>query len=505
MRSIPKNKFHYHIFSIFLLLSPQLFAEQVGVEQVEKASNSISQNRGLELYNDYYQENNGQIEVYYDSIEDGKLVGGKMTLALPPVGEYQSIMQASASWNYETVINNGPSGNRIDIVVLGDGYTLSDLNDYQLHVGNILSGYFSQEPLASYINFFNVHRVDVISNESGVDVPDYGIYRDTALDMTYDCSGTPRLLCINTTKAWNAASVAPDADQILALANSDRYGGAGYSNLATMAGDNSQSVELALHEFGHSFGGLADEYEYDGPETYTGPEPPQINVSIYDAEQQTSLQKKWYRWLDLPNVDTYEGANYSRYGIYRPTYNSKMRSLNKPFEQVNVEQFIFKIYANVSIIDDSTPLSDEPISGYTDFYVIPVDPIPNTIDVQWYIDSQPVSGANATTFSPDISTLTDGLHEVSVTVTDNTSMVRNEIKRAQLMTKTLQWQINVVRPDFNQDNSVDFLDFAILANHWLDTCSEPDWCESSDLDQNGVVNFNDLQIFVESWLVVTIP
>jgi hypothetical protein len=509
MRSIPKTKLtrlRYHIFSIFLLfLSSLLFAEPVGVEQVEKTSNSISKNRGLELYSGYYQKNDGQVEVYYDSIEDGKLVGGKVTLALPPVVEYQGIMkQASASWNCETVINSGPSENRIDIVVVGDGYTLSDMSKYQLNVNNILGGYFSQEPLASYINFFNVHRVDVISNESGVDEPDNGIYRDTALDMSYDCGGTPRLLCIDTVKAWNAASVAPDANQILALANSTRYGGAGYSSLATMAGDNSESVELALHEFGHSFGGLADEYDY-GSGTYTGSEPWQINISIYNAQQQTNLQTKWYRWLDLPNVDTYEGANYYRYGIYRPTDNSKMRSLGRPFEQVNDEQLIFKIYEKVSIIDDSTPLSAEPISGYTDFYVVPVEPIPNTIDIQWYIDDQPVSGANATTFSPDISTLTDGLHKVSVTVTDNTSMVRNEIKRALLMTKSLQWQINVVKPDFNQDNFVDFLDFAILANYWLDTCSGPDWCGSSDLDQNGVVNFNDLRIFVEYWLEVTIP
>ncbi len=48
------------------------------------------------------------------------------------------------------------------------------------------------------------------------------------------------------------------------------------------------------------------------------------------------------------------------------------------------------------------------------------------------------------------------------------------------MTKSLQWQINVVKPDFNQDNIVDFLDFAILANYWLDTCSAPDWCGSSE-------------------------
>ena len=417
----------------------------VSVEQIEKASGTISRNKGLELYSGYYQKNDGQVEVHYDSIEDGNLVGGKLTLTLPSVREYQSTIQAAPSWNYETVINSGPSENRIDIVVVGDGYTQSELANYRLHVNSILNGYFAQEPLASYLNFFNVHRVDVISNESGVDEPDNNIYRDTALDMSYNCGGTPLLLCINTTKAWGAASVAPDADQILALANSTRYGGAGYPDLATMAGDNSWSVELALHEFGHSFGKLADEYfnEYEN-QTYTGLEPSEINVSIYNAQQQTDLLTKWYRWLDLPNVDTYEGAYYCAYGIYRPTDSSKMRYLDRPFEEVNVEQFIFRIYENVSIIDDSTPLSNEPISCYTDFYVVPVEPTPNTIDIQWYIDGQPVSDANAKTFKPDISTLTDGLHEVSVTVTDNTSMVRNEIKRAQLMTKSLQWQINVV-------------------------------------------------------------
>jgi hypothetical protein len=415
--------------------------EPVSVRQVEKVSDAISQNRGLELYSGYYQKNDGQVEVYYDSIENGRLVGGKTVLALPPVLEYQSIIQAPPSWNYYTVINNGPSGNRIDIVVVGDGYTQSELANYQIHVNNILSGYFAQEPLASYINFFNVHRVDVISNESGVDEPDYNIYRDTALDMTYNCGGTARLLCVNTAKAWDAASVAPDADQILALANSTRYGGAGYSDLATMAGDNYWSVELALHEFGHSFGKLADEYDYGGSETYTGSEPSQINISIYNDQQQTNLQTKWFRWLDLLNVDTYEGAYYCKYGIYRPTDNSKMRSLNRPFEEVNVEQFILRIYENVSIIDDSTPLSDDPISCYTVFYVVPVEPTPNTINIQWYIDAQPVSGANAKTFSTDIPALSRGLHEVSVTVTDNTSKVRDEIKRAQLMTKSLRWQI----------------------------------------------------------------
>ena len=204
--------------------------------------------------------------------------------------------------------------------MVGDGYTSGELAAYANQADYILAGYFEEEPLASYFNFFNVHRVDVISNESGVDEPDNDVYKDTALDMTYNCGGTARLLCINSSKAWSAAGYAPAAEQILALANSTRLRLApGILILPHMAGNNSASVELALHEFGHSFGKLADEYDYGGGDTYTGSELSEINVSIYSNSQMQSLQTKWYRWLDLSNVDTFEGARYYQSGIYRPT------------------------------------------------------------------------------------------------------------------------------------------------------------------------------------------
>ena len=167
---------------------------------------------------------------------------------------------------------------------------------------------------------------------------------------------------------------------------------------------------------------------------------------------------------------------------------------------MNDEQLILKIYEKVSIIDDSTPLSVEPVSPDTTFYVVPVRPIPDTIKIQWYIDGQPVLNANSTTFKPIVSALTNGTHQVSVTVTDNTSMVRNEDKRAQLMTKSLQWQINVVKPILNLGTAMDFIDFAFFANHWMNNCSSPDWCDDFDLDYSGRVDFDDLAIFTENWL-----
>ena len=71
---------------------------------------------------------------------------------------------------FTTLINNGPSANRIDITIVGDGYTNAELGTYANHVDNILPVFFGEEPLKEYASFFNVHRVDVASNESGVDL-----------------------------------------------------------------------------------------------------------------------------------------------------------------------------------------------------------------------------------------------------------------------------------------------------------------------------------------------
>ncbi len=395
--------------------------------------------------------------VYYDYLEDGHLAGGVITIS--PDDPFDRAIfgldepPMPASWAFTTIINNGPTSNRIDIVMLGDGYTAAELGDYATHVTTIMTDFFAEEPLDAYATYFNVHRVDVISNESGVDEPDNGIYKDTALDMTYDCGGIARLLCINVSKAESAAAVAPDKQTIIALANSTRYGGAGYSNLSTAAGNNSASSEITLHEYGHSFAKLADEYTYGGSGTYTGGEPGQPNVSIYTAAEQAAMETKWYRWLDLPNVDTFEGAMYHEYGIYRPTDNSKMRSLNRPFEEVNVEQFVIQIYKSVSPIDDATPSSVEPLPMFTVLYVKPLKPTDHALDVQWVLNGDAVPGATGELFMPDYGSLSPGIHTVAVTVVDNTSCVRDEGARAAWLTETRTWDVLVADPIYVDDDN----------------------------------------------------
>ena len=112
-----------------------------------------------------------------------------------------------------TLVDNGPSSNRVDIVFLGDGYTAADIaaGTYRNHVESMVTHLFAdnQDPYPRYRNFFNVHMVEVVSPQSGIDNPALGISRNTALDATYGCGNIQRLICISSAKANQAAFGAP--------------------------------------------------------------------------------------------------------------------------------------------------------------------------------------------------------------------------------------------------------------------------------------------------------
>lgn len=398
--------------------------------------------------------------IYYDYVDDkGVLKGGaiKVYADNPHHSKYRGPEQiyrdSYPSYNVETIIDNGPVENRIDIVVLGDGYTEPNLGLYADDVNDVIDSFFSESPLDEYASYFNVHRVDVISIDSGVK---HGY--EEGCDDTYDpCTAlemsfcTPygdeimeRLLVINDYgAASSAANQAPDNDTIMALANSTKYGGSG-GMYTCLAARNELAVELALHEVGHSFAKLGDEYFDPNGVEYTGLEPSAANLCKFYATDMNDEPTKWYRWLDWgpepKDVWTFEGAAiYYNEGIYRPTEWSMMRHLDYPFYQVNVEQFIFKIYEIVYPIDNATPPGTYPVS--TVFFVEPLQPATHNLDVQWYLDDDPIQGATATTFDASSLELSPGTYTLSVDVVDNTDMVRDEGLRMELMSETREWTL----------------------------------------------------------------
>lgn len=438
--------------------------------------------------------------VYYDSLDaQGRLVGGYLDLPI-----------ARPAWAVKPrgLDTRGAVNNRVDIVVVGDGYQAGQQALFHANADYAVSTMFSQEPFLTYAPLFAVHQIEVVSLDSGVDNdPTQGISRNTAMDMYYWCSGIQRLICISVSKAYQFAAAAPDVDQILALANSSTYGGAGYtqSELATAAGGNGSAPEIAIHEFGHSLGNLADEYDHGGPQTYTGPELPDPNVSILTAVQMAGAGTKWSNWLGFNNanfdglISTYQGANYSAFGVYRPTNNSKMRSLGRPFNLPSAESIIIQVYHIVRPIDDATDSSAE-LSGFETVFVDPVDPVGDPLAVQWSLDNVELPGSTATTLDLAAIALAPGPHLLSVKVVDNTWIVRDQAARETWMTEFREWKLLVpdIPGDVNCDRLLTADDAVALTQALLDqdayAAANPN-CPiyKADVNADSLLDGNDVQ------------
>lgn len=361
-----------------------------------------------------------------------------------PIQTAESINRFGAP-NVETILSNGPTANRVDIVFIGDGFTEADLPTWPAVA---VAGYerlFQYEPFIRYREYFNVHRVDVISAESGVDNdPTEGIERDTALDMRFWCSNIERLLCINTGSAAAMAAFAPDVDQIAAVANSTKYGGAGYASaeIGTYSAFNSSSVEVFIHELGHSLGNLADEYTYGaGSDTYTGGESSAANASILDFKTMNGSGEKWDRWLgfDLQGVgqhDCFEGCAYHSFGIYRPSVNSMMRSLAQPFNAPSREELIAQFYTLVGVVDTFQPI-ETAVDPDAVLVVNTVFSDSSATTKTWWIDDVQLETGED---SLDLSgyAVSSGAR-ITVRVVDHTDMVRDETMRDALMTEVHEW------------------------------------------------------------------
>jgi hypothetical protein len=289
--------------------------------------------------------------------EDGSI---SKTLTPKAPAERSTEFRTLAAAEVIPVQVTGNSAERFDLVFVGDGYTADDLATYTDNVKSKWTELSKVEPFASYKDYFNVWQVNVISAESGVDHdPTKGLLRNTTLDMGFWCQGrdanTERLLCVNETKAKEFAALAPQADQVIALGNTTKYGGAGGS-VATASGSNAQAGQIAIHELGHSIGGLADEYDY--PYTnYTGAEPKEPNVTA------DPTGAKWSAYLGQPSPDggviaPVEGARYYKTGLYRPTTNSIMRTLGKEFNSIGRDAMIKAFKAKIPSLNNAALASN---------------------------------------------------------------------------------------------------------------------------------------------------
>jgi hypothetical protein len=390
------------------------------------------------------------------------------------------------------VQHTGPDDNRVKIFFLGDGYTASQIDTtYVQHVQEMVDHLFhdGQDPYPRYQNFFNVYRVNVVSQESGADVPPLGISRNTALDASYFYDGVlDRLLYVNETKANNALNSSLQGTGLVAdirfvAVNDTRYGGGG-GRYAAYAGGNPISTEIALHESGHSFDGLADEYGGEAS-TYAGREPFESNVTTDPSGA------KWSPWLgyDQPGIGVigaYEGARYYDHGLYRPSLDSKMRTLGMPFDAIARQAIILDIYSHVTPVDDYLP-NDSAVNDPNAFFVDVIDPA--VINVQWLLDGSPIAGAAGETPHLGNYRLSAGTHTLSARAYDPTDWVRVD---RDLLEQTVSWTLSLIPGDANGDALVTVDDYTLIDRGMA--LGLTGW-SNGDFDGDGVITSADyLQI-----------
>jgi len=266
------------------------------------------------------------------------------------------------------IVDHGPDSLRYNIVILGDGYTSAQINQYKTDVDNLVSTIRVTAPFNELWCGVNVYRVDVVSTDSGADDPvncgdgstGSGATPQTFFDARFCGDGNARrLLVIDTTLAQQTAQAqVPAVHFTLCIVNATQYGGAGGA-VATTSLDPS-AAEIAIHEMGHTAFGLADEYEYylgcasgeTDRNNYAGGEPVEPNVTINTNPATIKWSAQLTNAADgLPTtnnancaqcdtqanpqaagyVGAYEGARYFHCDCYRPQFNCKMRSLGNAF------------------------------------------------------------------------------------------------------------------------------------------------------------------------------
>jgi hypothetical protein len=226
----------------------------------------------------------------------------------------------------------------VDVVIVPDGYTVEELAKLEADARRFSRVLLEHAPFDRHLDEIAVRLVAAFSRESGPDEPRKGIYRDTVVDTTFDTFRSPRYLTASNMKLLReVASLAP-YDTIFVMVNSNRYGGGGiFGTYSIFTADSEYAEYVMIHEFGHGFGGLGDEY-YSSATGYDefykeGSEPWEPNVTaVTDREQ-----LKWRHLLtpDVPIptpdeaqyddvVGLFEGAGYKAKGLYRPTRDSKM-------------------------------------------------------------------------------------------------------------------------------------------------------------------------------------
>ncbi len=370
-----------------------------------------------------------------------------------------SMFCSAQQYKIDTLQYKGSEKNLINLVILADGYTKDEMNYFREDAQRFSAYFFDTEPFKQYSNYFNVYAIQTISKESGAIHPNdtkecptdktfdpetaplrfNKIKRDeftpktnpsTIFGSRFDAWGIHRLVVPENTKLIKEvlASHIPNYTQVVVLVNSPYYGGSG-GEFAT-ATVNFKSNDIAVHELGHSFGELSDEY-------WAGNMYANENVNL----TQNAADVPWKKWIGTNGVGVYSyGDKGSAANWFRPHEFCKMQYLVAPFCSVCQEVFVEKIHRLTNPILKTTPNHEESIAADSikKFKVDLVKPSPNTLNVKWKLNNALIA-ENIDSIYINKGSLLNGTNELTVEVYDATELVRADQHAEH--TYQAKWQI----------------------------------------------------------------
>jgi hypothetical protein len=237
------------------------------------------------------------------------------------------------------IYGGGDPHTSVDLAFIAEGYKANEMGKFREDVKKMADILFAEPPFSDYKDRFNIWAIEAISQDSGTDIPGEKIYANTALNSSFYTFDIDRYLTTQDIKAVNDFAAPVPHDNIIVLINSERYGGGGVYNYYSGTTTGHQlSPKVFIHEFGHGFAGLADEY-YSSAVAYDEFYPLTVEPWEPNITTRVNFDSKWKNLIskDTPvptpaeekyvnTTGLFEGGGYSAKGIFRPEMDCRMKS-----------------------------------------------------------------------------------------------------------------------------------------------------------------------------------
>jgi hypothetical protein len=255
--------------------------------------------------------------------------------------------------------NNGDPALKVDILILGDGYTASETDAFIARVKEMVEILFATSPFKERRSDFNIWALAPPSAQSGVSLPSTHTYRDSPLGATYDAFRSERYVLTMDNKSMRRVASSAPYDFVEILTNTDTYGGGGiYGLYATAAANSEWAPYLFIHEFGHHFAGLADEY-YTSSVAY---ESSGEIIEPYEPNVTALLDPENLKWRHLVEDDTplptpWPKEAYDEHSLATQKVRAQMRADNVPEAEMNElfrnnQEFVEQMFSKAPYRDD---------------------------------------------------------------------------------------------------------------------------------------------------------